>query len=191
MKQLSRWLRRLTGERDLREGAASVVSAAFADPPEDDVRWLAALTADGGDDHARWELRYAMRALAYHAARRDSLDDRTPAAVARALEDALAADPHVDALKREVSVQQFNVRMRAYGQALDERDARSVTERLGQLLLSFVGVRGQPGEEVVRRAGGILVRMLRDSNSLLRRTFGVATLPEDVAPSLAAGSARR
>jgi hypothetical protein len=132
-----------------------------------------------------------MRALVYHAARRDSLDDRTPAAVARALEDALAADPHVDASKREISVQQFNARMRAYGQALDERDVRSVTERLGQLLLSFVGVRSQPGEEVVRRAGGILVRMLRDSNSLLRRTFGVAMLPEDVAPSLATGSARR
>ena len=154
-----------------------------------DVDWLAALVPGNDDDHARWELRYARRAMAYHAARRDSLDDRTPAAIARALEDALASDPGVDASTREVSLQQFNVRLRAYGQALDERDGRSITERLGQLLLTFAGARA-PDDQLIRMAGEILVKVLRDSNSLLRSTFGAAALPEDVAPSALTGSNR-
>ena len=177
MNQFSRWLARLTGSGDLRQGAELVVAAAFAEPDESDVAWLDEVTPDHDADHARWELRYARRALVYHAARRDSLDDRTPAAVAHALEEALAHDPHADAALRDLSDQQFNTRLRTYGQALDDHDARSVTERLGHILLTFGGARN-PDADQVRRAGLIMVKMLRESNANLRRTFGGAKLQE-------------
>jgi hypothetical protein len=165
------------------------VRKAFVDPLPDDVAWLAAQLADNDQDHALWELRYARRALVYHAARRDSLDDKTPAAVARVLEAMLEADTSVAADMKEVAQQQFNVRLRAYGLAIDEHDARSLTERMGQLLLSFAGARQRDAEQV-RQAGGMLVLMLREANANLRQTFGAASLPEAGSQPLPSGTAQ-
>jgi hypothetical protein len=167
----------------VRHAAAAVVEASFREPKEGDVDWLASLAGQSDADHARWELRYARRALTYIAATRDALNDSTPAAVARALDAALESDPRVDAAKRDVAVQQFNVRLRAYRQALDERGPRPVDARLGEQLLRFCGVHGALPDEV-DRAGAVLAAMLAEANQELRQAFGPAQLPDDIAPSL-------
>src|SRR5688500_17899154 len=70
----------------------SYVATVRAEPADDDARWLAAAAAGGDVDHARWELRYARRALGLLAAQRDALDDRTPSAIARELTASLARE---------------------------------------------------------------------------------------------------
>jgi hypothetical protein len=187
---LSRWLRQWTGIRIFREDAALVAREAFAEPAAADVRWLAALAPDHDQDHALWELRYARRAMFFHAARRDALTDDIAAAVAHALEDAMQADPAVDSAKREMALSQFNSRLRAYGQSLDEHDGRAISERAGELLLSLAGVRS-PRKEDVMRAAGCLSAVLRGANESLRAHFGTPSLPEDVQPSRAAAGARK
>ena len=57
----------------------------MSEPGPDDVDWLATRATRGDIDHARWELRYLRRALGVLVAQRDSLDDRTPSEVLRAL----------------------------------------------------------------------------------------------------------
>ena len=81
--------------RALDERARRYVAVLSTEPSMADVEWLAARATGGDVDHARWELRYARRALCLLAAQRDALDDRTASVVARALGRALAADPHV------------------------------------------------------------------------------------------------
>jgi hypothetical protein len=187
---LSRWLRQWTGIRAFREDAALVAADAFADPAPGDTSWLASLTPDHDMDHALWELRYARRAMYFHAARRDALTDDIAAAVAHALEDAMDADPAVDTAKREIAGQQFNARLRAYGQVFDDHDGRSQPERAGGLLLSLAGVKA-PAREHVNRAAALLGDILREANDSLRRHFGTATLPEDMLPSQVAGGGKR
>ena len=60
-------------------------TALFREPDAADVEWLAATATRGDLDHARWELRYARRALGLITAQRDALDDRTASIVARAI----------------------------------------------------------------------------------------------------------
>jgi hypothetical protein len=83
-------LRRWQAERDLRRRATACARALAREPAEEDVHWLAAHGTAGDLDHARWELRYARRALGLIAAQRDALDDRTASAVAHALAAELA-----------------------------------------------------------------------------------------------------
>lgn len=179
------------GGRELLRRASGYVAGRWAEPDEADVAWLAA-TATGGDaDHARWELRYARRAVALLAAERDALDDRTPSLVARAIDEAMAADPAVAVDAQGLAARQFNDRLAAYRDALAARSAESPGTRLGRVLLVFAGsVRAARGAGLVR-AGEILARELDEANSALQAAFGTAELPEDEPPSAVVGRTGR
>ncbi len=184
---LDRW----RADRDRRRRTQSYIRSLMADPLAEDARWLAERATVGDLDHARWELRYARRALGLLTAERDALDDRTGSDVARALATAVAADPNVAADKRAVAEQQFNARLRGYGEALSHRTPGETTGgRLGRTLLTFCGVPGELDSVLVARAGDVLAQYLADANQALRRDFGEAALPENVPPSEMAGAAR-
>ena len=167
--------------RDARAGA--YVAALVAEPPAEDVRWLAEYGTSGDADHARWELRYARRALGLVAAQRDALDDRTASDVARALERALASDPVIAPEKRRIASRQLNARLRGYAEAVARREAPGTGYHLGRALLDFAGHPGAPHGDVVARAGDIMARYLEEAGGALRDCFGAATLPDDIAPS--------
>ncbi len=169
--------------RARRAAAAGYVAAAFAEPPAADVRWLAALATGGDEDHAAWELRYARRAVALLLAQRDALDDRTGSLVARALDDAMAADPLVAADLAGLAARQFNERLAAYRDALDARSAEPRGPRLGRVLLVFSGsVRAARGEGL-GQAAEVLDRYVGELGAALAAAFGEARLPEDQPPS--------
>jgi len=166
-----------------RPAAAAYVQAAFAEPPAEDVRWLAALATGGDEDHAAWELRYARRAVALLLAQRDALDDRTGSLVARALDEAMAADPYVATDLAGLAVRQFNERLAAYRDALDARSAEPGAVRLGRVLLVFAGsVRAARGAGLAE-AGAVCDRYLAELGSALAAAFGEAALPDDRPPS--------
>lgn len=172
----------------LRRGTLAYVARISEEPDADDVRWLAhAATADD-EDRARWELRYARRALGLLAAERDALDDRTGSRVARALSEALLVDRNVAAGMVRVAERQFNERLGMYRQVLTSRDAREGTgARLGRALLQAAGAGMRPDEPSTARAGALLARYLGQANEELRRSFGTASLPEDQPPSAIQG----
>src|SRR5690349_24295149 len=115
MPLFSRW----RAERDLQRKAERYVARLLAEPEDLDVRWLAESATRGDLDHARWELRYARRALGLIVAERDAPDDRTASAVARTLSEALPRDPNIAPSILETSERQFNARRRAERQGLD------------------------------------------------------------------------
>jgi hypothetical protein len=159
------------------------VQAAFAEPPADDVRWLAGLATAGDEDHAAWELRYTRRAAALLLAQRDALDDRTGSLVAHALDDAMTADPNVAADLAELATRQFNERLAAYRDALDARSPEPRGVRLGRVLLVFSGsVRAARGAGLAA-AGAVCDRYLAELGAALAASFGEASLPEDRPPS--------
>ena len=163
--------------------AAAYVAALTAEPPAADVAWLTEFGTGGDADHARWELRYARRALGLVTAQRDALDDRTASDVARALEAAMAADPVVAPDKRRIASRQLNARLRAYADAIARREAPGTGHYLGSALLEFAGRTAPAAEELVARAGDIASRYLEEANLSLRDCYGAAALPEDIAPS--------
>lgn len=179
---MSIW-REWVAARDRRARAGAYVTTLWAEPSPEDVAWLATHATGGDADHARWELRYARRALGLVAAQRDALDDRTASLVARALADALARDPAIAPGKRNIAEQQLNARLRAYGDALANREGAGTAWHLGRALLGFAGRRDAPPAELVTAASAILIRYLGDANAALRERFGTAALPEDIAPS--------
>jgi hypothetical protein len=73
--------------------------------------------------------------------------------------------------------------LRAYGDALRRRDGAGTGWHLGRALLEFSGRREPVPPELVATAGDLLARYVTESNESLRDRFGVANLPEDVAPS--------
>jgi hypothetical protein len=166
-----------------RHAATAYVQAAFAEPPADDVRWLATLATGGDEDHAAWELRYARRAAALLLAQRDALDDRTGSLVAHALDEAMAADPHVAADMADLATRQFNERLAAYRDALDARSRESRGVRIGRVLLVFSGsVRAARGTGLAA-AAGVCDRYVAELGAALAAAFGQAELPEDQPPS--------
>ena len=169
--------------REGRQKAAGYVRAIWADPAEADVEWLAS-TATGGDlDHARWELRYARRALGLLAAQRDALDDRTGSLVAHAVSEAMVSDPAVAVSAAALAERQFNDRLTAYRDALQQRSREAPGTRLGRVLLVFAGsVRAARGAGL-QPAGELLARYLDEANAALRQAFGSVELPEDERPS--------
>jgi len=176
--------------RELTRHAVSYVAALGAEPDAGDVAWLAQAGTNGDRDHARWELRYARRALGLLSAQRDALDDRTASVVARALGEALAHDPAVAAGKLRVAERQLNARLSGYAAALSNKEGAGSGWHLGRRLLEFAGRRDAVAPEDVMRAADLLSRYLEEANQALREHFGLASLPEDVAPSsLAARSA--
>lgn len=167
----------------LRRGAATYVAALSVEPDEADVRWLAEAGTGGDTDRARWELRYARRALGLLAAERDALDDRTGSAVAREMAEALLIDRNIAAGMVRVAERQFNDRLLVYRQVLSVRNAREGTgARLGRALLQSCGAMTVP-DETIARAGEILARYLGSANEALRKSFGSASLPPDRPPS--------
>lgn len=177
--------------RALRAKAAAYVATLFTDAPPRDVDWLATHGTGGDVDHARWELRYARRAIGLLTAKRDALDDQTASLVAHELAMGLASDPNIDAGKLRVAEKQLNTRLRAYGEALSNREGAGSGWHLGRTLLEFAGRRDAVAPEIVAYAGELLASYLAEANEALRREFGTATLPEDVAPSSLGAGGRR
>jgi hypothetical protein len=177
-------------KRALRTRARSYVDTLCAEPAAEDVAWLAANGTSGDTDHARWELRYARRALGLLSAQRDALDDKTASAVAYALASALARDPSIAPGKLGVAERQLNARLRAYADALSNRAGAGTGWHLGRTLIEFAGRRESVSPEVIAHAGDIIARYLAEANSALRDAFGAAALPDDVAPSALKSGAR-
>lgn len=172
-----RSLRAWTLDRDQRRRASRYVAALYAEPEEEDVRWLSENGTDCDADHARWELRYARRALGLLAAQRDALDDRTASLVATELARALANDPAVAPGKIRMAERQLNARLSAYGDALGNREGEGSGWHLGRALLEFAGHRDAVRPHVVAHASDVLARYLGEANAALRKNFGAATLP--------------
>jgi hypothetical protein len=178
------FLRAWREQRLLRQRAAGYVRTLAVEPEESTVDWLAREVTRGDADRARWELRYARRALGLLVAGRDALDDRTASVVARELASSLGRDRNVAADKLALAERQLNARLRAYGEALATRGAGEPTAaRLGRALLASAGFAGEPPGPLVARAGELLSGYAARSNEALRAAFGTASLPEDVAPS--------
>lgn len=169
--------------------AGEYVTGLLHEPADADVAWLAGVATHGDDDHARWELRYARRAIGLLVAQRDALDDHTGSLVAEALSAAFETDQRIDRERFDLVERQFNARLSAYRDALAARGA-SATARLGQTLLAFSGGAFRDIDDTVRRAAEILGGYEREANEALRAVFGVATLPEHVPPSAVGGAAK-
>ncbi|MBI2795131.1 MAG: hypothetical protein HYX65_00315 [Gemmatimonadetes bacterium] len=188
MTETSGFWRALRGDGTPRARAGAYVSRLTGEPPADDVAWLAAIMLGHDEDHARWELRYAMRAIGLLVAERDALDDRTASLVAEALELALERDPNVAANMVNVAGAQFEARLAAYREAFHKRSARESQEsRLARELLSFSSAVPGDRERAIREAAGVIARQAATAAEALRRAFGEARLPDDVKPSEALG----
>lgn len=172
--------------RALQRNAAKFVAVLATEPAADDVAWLAQIATRGDEDHARWELRYARRAVALLVAQRDALDDRTGSAVAQAVAEAFEGDDRIDADRRDLAERQFNARLSAYRDALGARVPDAVI-RLGQTLIAFSGGSFRDKDANVRRAGEIVDGYVKEAHETLRDVFGAAALPENVPPSALAG----
>lgn len=179
MPLFARW----RAERELQRKAASYVASLFREPDPADVEWLARNATRGDMDHAQWELRYARRALGLLAAQRDALDDRTASVVAREITEGFARDQHIAAGMLETAERQFNARLSAYRDGLAARAGAPTPIRMGQTLFAFAGGSFKVRDDNIVRAGELLGTYLAEANSALRDAFGVATLPENVAPS--------
>jgi hypothetical protein len=159
------------------------VSSLLAEPDTTDVAWLAECATRGDADRARWELRYARRAAGLLSAERDALDDRTASAVAREIGESWSKDRNIAAEMRHAAEQQFNARLRAFGQALNARSSPEPTgTRLGKALLTAAGS-SFPSKQDIDRAGAVVSGYLERANEALRKAFGTASLPEHIPPS--------
>lgn len=172
--------------RQLQRKANRFVDSLVSEPVPEDVAWLARVATRGDEDHARWELRYARRAIGLLVAQRDALDDRTGSLVARALSDAFERDERIDQARRDLAERQFNARLSAYRDALGAR-VPDAAVRLGQTLLAFSGGSFRDVDLNVRSAGDLLDAYAKQANEALRTVFGTAALPEHVPPSALAG----
>ena len=176
--------------RERQRKGAQFVARVVAEPADADVAWLARTATRGDDDHARWELRYARRAIGLLVAQRDALDDRTASIVASALGESFERDDRIDQSRRDLAERQFNARLSAYRDALGARPSDS-GPRLGRTLLAFSGGAFRDVDDNVLRAGQILSDYEKDANAALREIFGAASLPEHVPPSAVAATPAR
>jgi hypothetical protein len=171
-------------DRELQRKTEAYVATLMREPSDADVQWLASSATKGDADHARWELRYARRALGLIVAQRDALDDKTGSAVARTLADAMARDRSVDASTIEIAERQFNARISAYRDSLDAKSSTiPVSTRLGQTLFAFSGGAFRDAKADVARGGELLTSYAAEANEALRAAFGTAQLPENLPPS--------
>lgn len=179
MALFARW----RAERELQRKAAVFVSALFREPEDSDVEWLAHNATREDVDHARWELRYARRALGLIAAQRDALDDRTASVVAHELSEAFAREKNIAAGMLETAERQFNVRLSAYRDGLAARAGAPTPIRMGQTLFAFAGGSFRVRDDNIVRAGELLGSYLTEANEALRSAFGTAMLPDNLPPS--------
>jgi len=178
-----RLFRSFREDRALLRRSATYAAVLMQEPSTDDVEWLAREATRGDTDHARWELRYVRRAIGILVAQRDALDDRTPSEVLRALLHRMSKDPNVDDSLRDLAERQFNARLSAYRDAFSSRGHGTPTLRVAQNLLAFAGGPIRGDDPVVQRGAELVAEYVASANEALRATFGVAELPEDVAPS--------
>jgi len=178
---------RWRAERDLQRKAAAFVDVLFREPDPADVQWLADSATHGDMDHARWELRYARRALGMLAAQRDALDDRTASVVARVMAEVLGRDPNIAPGMAETAERQFNARLSAYRDGLAAKGGAPTQVRMGQTLFAFSGGSFRKQDANIDRAGELLAAYLTEANEALRASFGTAALPENVPPSALVG----
>jgi len=171
--------------RRRRQRAASVVARLFREPNEADVLWLSDAAAGGDTDHARWELRYARRALGLIAAQRDALDDVTASDIAAAIADAFAIDPKVSPAHRPLAERQFNDRVTTYREALQSRGGTiGPDDKLGRMLLAFASDSARTAGTPLARAIRLMDAYLDEAGEALRDTYGGApALPDDRKPS--------
>lgn len=170
-----------------RRSVLSYVSRASIEPDDPDVEWLASAIGDGDIDRARWELRYARRALALLVAERDALDDRTGSEVARELRQALQMDRSVAAGMVGLAERQLNERLSYFRSGFSDRSTiEPLDSRLARVFLDRSGVRNVSGN--ADRAADIIRRYVETSQDALRAAFGVAAVPEDLPPSVWAKS---
>jgi len=174
---------RWRAERELQRKAAAYVITLFREPEAADVDWLAQNATHGDADHARWELRYARRALGLIAAQRDALDDRTASMVAKEIAQAFARDHSIAAGMLETVERQYNARLSAYRDGLASRAGAPTAVRMGQTLFAFAGGSFRAKDGNIERAGELLAALLAEANEALRASFGAAALPEHIAPS--------
>jgi hypothetical protein len=172
-------------ERERQRRAAQVVQALAAEPDAADVAWLADAAANGDEDHARWELRYARAALGLLVAQRDALDDRTAAEIAAAMGTELERDPRIAVDRRDLAARQFNDRLAAYREALQARGgALAPADRVGRCLLAFASDGARTAGSPLPYAIELLARYGEEAAAALRGAYGEARLPEDVKPSV-------
>ena len=164
--------------RERRRRADRYLAGLLTPPDPADVDWLAALTGDR--DRAVQELVFARRALGLIVAERDALDDQTAADVAHALSAVVDAE----ARRARSPGADWMARWRAYSAALAVRgQAEAPANRLGRVLLEGAGI-VQPDEQALGLAAQFIGVHRARANEALRAAFGVASLPEDVRPSL-------
>lgn len=172
-------------ERERRRRAAQVVDRLRDDPEGTDVVWLADAAANGDQDHARWELRYARAALGLLIAQRDALDDRTAADVAAAMSASFATDTRIAENRRELAARQFNERLLAYREAMQVRGAAlTPADAAGRCLLAFASDGARTAGTPLAYAIELLERYAEEAADALRAAYGAAALPEDVPPSV-------
>src|SRR5689334_25400440 len=113
-----RLFRSFRDDRALLKRSAAYAAVLMQEPSPHDVDWLAGNATRGDVDHARWELRYARRALGLIAAQLDALDDRTASIVAHEIAEAFDRDRNIAAGMLETAERQFNARLSAYRDGL-------------------------------------------------------------------------
>ena len=174
---------RAARERERR--ARQVAEGLGREPEAADVAWLADAAANGDEDHARWELRYARAAIGLLLAQRDALDDRTAAELGQAISAMLEQDPRIADDRRDLAVRQFNERLLAYREAFHLRHGPvSAADALGRCLLAFASDGARTAGAPLAYAIELLERYATEAGEQLARTYGVAELPEDVPPSV-------
>ena len=172
-------------ERERQRKATHVAMSLQREPDAADVTWLADAAANGDEDHARWELRYARIALGLLVTQRDALDDRTAAEVSAEVGRAMATDPRIAEDRRDLAARQFNDRLAAYREALQLRGGPvSAQDALGRCLLAFASDGARTAGSPLAYAIELLERYAEDSSAALRAAYGEAKLPEDVPPSV-------
>ena len=180
MPLFARW----RAERELQRKAAAFVAALFRRAGRGRRRWLAGAATRGDPDHARWELRYARRALGLIAAQRDALDDRTASIVAREIAEAFARDQQHRGRRwrdRRAAVQRAAERVSRRPRA---RKAGAPTRcGWGRRCSRSPAAASRARTTNIVRAGELLGEYLAEANEALRASFGTAALPENVPPS--------
>jgi hypothetical protein len=177
--------------RERRRKSLAFVETVRREPGDSDVHWLAMAAANGDEDHARWELRYARWTLAILAAQRDALDDRTGSEVLSAIIQGVREDVRVEPGMRALAEHQLNDRLSGYREALAARGGPAGSgERLGRVLLAFASDGARSAGSPLPRAVEVLNGYLMEANEALRAAYGTASLPEHLPPSEAAGPRR-
>jgi hypothetical protein len=172
-------------ERERQRRAAAVVAVLRREPESADVTWLADAAANGDEDHARWELRYARAAMGLLIAQRDALDDRTAAEVSAAFSQAMQADTRIAEDRRDLAERQFNERLLGYREALQVRGGPiTPADAAGRCLLAFASDGARTAGAPLAYAIELLERFAAEAGDALRAAYGAAQLPEDVPPSV-------